>query len=341
MPDDNSTLSLPNALAAMAITAMDDPDLVDGVHLRVLPAPALGFPLAPFGVYPVTPFLAEPALIWSDELRELVDGGAGVDVDAAGGTVTAALEAPPAGHVDVAVEVLVDGGFTGTISLLDPKGPRVLSSVSEPPYVLAAPVVKQLRITGHGRVDAVRTWRVDGTQVCEQIIGSAPLDLLGLPIDGARPWYAKGLGDNHALDRVQWGAPKRLTPPDRPDGPFDPVATVDEVLRVQDQATTLLADCEQMLGDRATHPTHCRARQEKPAEDERHPRQIVDLAPSGTLLLRGLDPGTGRYLGLVGQFDDQPDWTNRPPTRSRVCSRWTRRGWPPRSSGHLARSARW
>src|SRR5215472_11972497 len=99
-----SAFAPPDLFAAVALAARGDADLPDGVHLRLLPSPSLGFPIAPFGIYRVTPRLATPQLVWRDRAGKVLSGPT---LDAAGGVLIADLLAPSSDRsvVDVAVEL--------------------------------------------------------------------------------------------------------------------------------------------------------------------------------------------------------------------------------------------
>ena len=153
---------------------------------------------------------------------------------------------------------------------------------------------------------SLRVWRIFPSSAFEQIIGGQPIDLLSLPLDGDRPWYAHGLGRDPALRRVEDAAPLRLAPPDQPDGPFDPLTRDDERTRILAHETSLIDACELMVDDPGTLPTRQRASTDLPAANGK-PRQIVDVRVASALLAQAMDPGIGRYLGLVDFLDERPD----------------------------------
>ena len=53
MPIATSFLAPPDLLSLLAIAAAPDPDLPKGTHLRIVPSPILGLPIAPFCVWRV------------------------------------------------------------------------------------------------------------------------------------------------------------------------------------------------------------------------------------------------------------------------------------------------
>lgn len=302
-----STFAPADLFTAVALAAHRDPDLPDGVHLRLMPSPALGFPIAPFGIYRVTPFVVTPQVIWRDRHGNIIADPAFI---AAGGVLIADILAPSVdgSSQDVAVEVITDGPFDGTLTLIDRVGNRVFAQKSRPPFIVGGPRVERLRVEGRGRVVGVRTWRVDLQRLVEALLHQAPDALLSLPIDGSWPWYANGRGSAEALVRVERGAALRLQRPDRPDGPFDPLTPVDDVTRVSAHTTDIDEQCKNMVGDITVTPTQQRLVRHVPATPTRR-RQFVDISIASTLLAQAMDTGVGRYLGLVGTLDQRSDGT--------------------------------
>ena len=54
----------PDLFAAVANAARGDDDLPNGIHLRLMPSPGLGFPVMPFAIFAVQPRPAEPQVLW-------------------------------------------------------------------------------------------------------------------------------------------------------------------------------------------------------------------------------------------------------------------------------------
>jgi hypothetical protein len=301
----------PDLFAAVAIATNGDPDLLDGSHLRLLPSPALGFPVAPLAIFRVTPMVVEPTAIWTDANGKSTQN---TSLDAAGGMLTADILPPPPGDnaVDVAVEVVPAGPFSAVVSLIDrvrhwTRGgsvDRVFSQVSKAPFILGGPRVERVRIRGHGGAVTLRVWRVTANRIAEEMLGHAPLEFLSLPIDGSRPWYVKGLGRVQAMKKVENDAPRRLAPPDRPNGPFDPLAPADETARVTPFTTDIVDACERMLQDSATPPREQRLVRQHAAIGGR-PRQFTDIGIGSTLLVQAMDPAVGRFLGLATRQEPQ------------------------------------
>jgi hypothetical protein len=300
-----STFAPPDIFAAIALAARGDPDLTDGSHIRLMPSPALGFPIAPFGIFRVEPIETRPDVIWRNDKGQRFQTGS---LDQAGGVLIGDIVPPPPAQdaFDVAVELVSDGPFRGRILLIDRVGNRVLSKRNRAPFIVGGPRVDRVRIEGQGAIVALRTWRIFASRILESLINARPLALLSLPIDGERPWYATGRGENAAMQSVRRGAPQRLQPPDRPDGPFDALTPDDEALRVAAHAPPILDACEQMLRDAATPPRDQRF-QQSIVPDPGKPRHFIDLGIARSLLAQAMDPGIGRYLGLLGAFDDAAD----------------------------------
>ena len=296
-----SDLYAPHGLfAAVGMTTRDDPDLPDATHVRVVPSPLIGFPIAPLELFrvPADDRTIE-AVLWRDRDGTVVPSG---DLEVVGGYLTAEWE-PERQSVDVAVQVDSDETFEGTVSLLDPVGDRVLAQVSAEPFVVAGPRVSRLRIEGRASGPVgLRAWTVSDSIVREVILGSEPVDRLSLPVDGDLAWYAGGLGPDHNVTVVRRGAPRQTTPADDPDAAPASLTEDDEDLRVAAFAERTLERVETMLADPRVHPTQARLLSE--AADADQPKQIVDVAASSTLLAQAMDPGHGRYLGLLTALDD-------------------------------------
>ncbi|MFC4169393.1 hypothetical protein [Teichococcus aestuarii] len=294
-------LAPPDLFAALAIAAEADPDLPPGTHLRLLPSPALGFPLAPFGLFRVTAEPAEARIIWRDREHRPRENG---ELEPAEGVLFADIVRPAGqGGLAALVAVTVEA-FEGTALLLDRMGDRILARASRPPYTLGGPRVERLRLEGRGQA-RLRLWQVRLSRVLEEMLGHGPAELLSLPVDGDRPWYAGGRGRDEALARVERAAPRRLGPPDQPDGPFETLPPQDEVLRVGTQAEAIVEACETMLRDPGISPRQAAL---PPAVSMlRGHRHAASVRIEGGLLLQAMDPGLGRFLGLLGHVGERSD----------------------------------
>src|SRR5215470_4615956 len=130
-----STFAPPDLFAAIALAARGDADLPDGVHLRLMPSPTLGLPIAPFGIFRVTPFVTTPQVLWRDRAGKVLSGPT---LAAAAGVLIADILAPSSDGslVDVAVELVTDGPFEGSMTLLDRIGDRIYAQRSRSPFIL-------------------------------------------------------------------------------------------------------------------------------------------------------------------------------------------------------------
>ena len=140
-------------------------------------------------------------------------------------------------------------------------------------------------------------------------MGRAPDYRLSLPLDEPLAWYAGGEGPDRAQERVERGAPQRLTPLDQPDGSFDPIPTSDEVSRIEAQAQGLDANLRRLLR-RPRHPAlgaKLWRLSGRGASGPQSPWQSVDIALQNTLLMQAMDPGIARYFGLMANLDEGPE----------------------------------
>jgi hypothetical protein len=310
----NSWLVHPRYFAAWAAAAgavAGDPDLGKGTHLRLFPSAGLGFPLAPFLLWKVDAFATEPLpMNWFTRDHRAL---AAPDLDAAGGELLGWRQAEPPSDARLAgMEVRFHGGG-GDIALLDRTGSRILAARSSARWLVAAPQMTRVRVRGHGPV-TLQGWVISAGRAIEQLLGNAPFATLSAPIDGDRPWYAGGEGAGIALKRVAEGAPKRWTRPDRPDGPFDPLAPDAELARVAAFQADLDDDFERLVGDPGTPPLAVQHTHLWPAavlaSGKRRAWQQATEQVQGSLMMKALDVGAGRYLGLAAPLSDlleQPD----------------------------------
>jgi len=303
----NSWLIDPRYFSAYAAAAEGDADLPKGTHLRLFPSSAIAWPLAPFMLWTVDAEVREPApFVWFARNGRLL---ATPDLDEAGGEIFGWRQGEPPGDARlIGVEARFRGG-EGEIALLDRSGERVLSARSAQRWLVAAPQITRLRVRGRGRLE-LQGWSVSAGRSIERLFGSAPFGTLSAPILGDRPWYAGGEGPEVAQQRVAEGAPRRWTPPDRPDGPFDALSPAAEQARVAAFQATLDDEFEQLVGDKTRPPASVFQTHLWPSEvlanGQRRPWQQAREQILGTLLMKAMDPGAGRYLGLMAALADLP-----------------------------------
>lgn len=298
--------------AHAAVSEGEDDDAPKGTHLRVFPAAEIGFPLAPLGLWKVPAQPLQPLeFSWSDRNGRAV---ATADLDPVGGELFGTLKSTiPNDASLVGVEVRFTGGpgSAGQVSLLDRSlDPRVMSQRSHSRWLVGAPDILRVRVRGKG-VAVLRGWTVPLEPAFERVVGSPPLATLSAPIVGDAPWYAGGEGPQRAMERVRSGAPLRLTPPDRPDGPFDPLMPADEEARVEAFRDELDAEFALLVGNPGTLPGSVEQVHTWLAADlspgKRRPWQRVKLNVRDGLLMKSIDPGAARYLGLMTRVDSPPD----------------------------------
>jgi len=307
----NTWLIDPRYFCAYAAAAEDDADLPKGTHLRLFPSSSIGFPLAPFLLWTIDARAIEPVPFnwFGRDGRQLP----GSDLDAAGGEMFGWRQPEVPGDARlIGMEARFHGG-DGEIVLLDRGGERILSARSANRRLVAAPKITRLRVRGRGPVSVVG-WSISAGLSVERLFGSAPFGTLSAPILGNRPWYAAGEGPVVAMQRVADGAPLRWTPPDRPDGPFDALSPAAEQARVAAFQVMLDDEFEQLVSDPAKPPAAVMQTRVWPAallaNGKQRPWQQASEQIQGSLLMKALDPGAGRYLGLMGALADLPERPN-------------------------------
>jgi hypothetical protein len=298
-------LAHPTIFSAYAAAAEADADLREGTHLRLFPSGRIGFPLAPFVLCEIPALtLRAPPFAWFSRDGQPLPGP---DLDQAGGEVFGWLTAPPPSPARlIGIEAYFHSG-SGEIAILGIEN-RVIAARSSPRFLVAAPMITRLRLRGRGPVTLLG-WVVTPDAILERIIGGRPFATLGLPIDGDGPWYAGGEGRDVAWQRVGSGAPRRWTRPDRPDGPFDPLAEAAEEARVAAFQRELDRHVVGLLQDPATPPAKTIEVHDSPAgivSGIRQPWQRATVEIQNALLMKALDTGAGRYLGLMTRLEHLP-----------------------------------
>jgi hypothetical protein len=188
---------------------------------------------------------------------------------------------------------------------------RILSERDAPRWLFSAPILHKLRLWGSAHSVGIQTREVD----IEDIIArhTTVSTILGLPIRGLHPWYF-GIHDRGAgLDRVANGAPKRLNPMDRPDGPLEAVGSSDEVARVEAilKSGRMGGNLEGLLSsvvDDETSPPWRQAEKVELVPESAEVKQFAQVPRLGTIQLAALDPGIARFLGFSSRVDDLPDF---------------------------------
>lgn len=337
----SNSLAPSSLLAAQAIDHVGDPQLAAGVHLRVLPSEQLGLPVAPLLVYRLN--LGPDAravklrsdIVWRDSRGQTLEAPFPVSPD---NPVTGYLP-PPASGVCCWIEVL--GKPTQGISelplagrareLVPSAGPRApelvprggwgaglqvsalvstplgdapLARVSRPAYQLAASRIERVLITGRGEVEGVR-W-VDARSL---LISAEDLwRVLALPVGGGARYAGIPQAAERAKERVARGAPVReplYEAATAVDASSTPAATAaDELDRVFARTPSVAAWLDLLLNDLSQAPQDLTSAPEALLDANGVPRGDVSLHALGSTLAAALDPGVGRWLGLVDLDDD-------------------------------------
>ena len=285
-------------LSLIAGDAAADPDLPDGTHLRFIASPLLALPLMPLLVYPWPLGMLESRV-----------------------TVTGArsdhVMPPPGEPADtdyrvVAVEAIVQGKPDGfSIGIVDTASGRVVTQRSAPPFVVAGPDIRRIRLErGNGTV-ALRVYRLHPKGL-EGLDRSKPLAELPLAAPKHAPWYVGGIEREQALDRVKRGAPPRFSPLDRPNGPRDALPPDAEVARVGASVVEIDRAIAAALADAAVAPWDAARTLVSPGTLDT-PEDAVEDRELETVLIATCDPGCARYIGYAETVEQLP------PSRS---------GWP-------------
>lgn len=275
-------------LSAHAVRAIGDPDLPDALHLRLIPDNGIGLPLTPFLVYPMEtrPMRAH---------GELVDNGDGT-------TRVIVPEIAARDGVIVAAEALSHDPRHDWLTAMHGDGLRIAVKRSRQPHQIAAPRLDRVRASQS--VEAVRFFSTRPTDLEKMIMGRSPYFPLALPIAAELPWYAGGDGRKGGMKRVMAGAPRRLTPVDRPDGPRAALTPDDEWARLASQADDLDAMLAAMLAQAKQPPAEIMLT--RSGVDENGVMQGVESQCLSDVMLRSIDPGVAHYLGLAAALND-PD----------------------------------
>jgi hypothetical protein len=298
----------PRYLSAFAAAANRDPDLRKGTHLRLFPSDVIGFPLAPWQLWNIDALEARVlSADWYDRNGNKLPSPLNLD-DAEGeaiGWITAALPSDTL----LGVEVRFTDDDAGEIAVLA-MDDRIVTACSSGRLLVGAPQLHRVRLRGRGRF-TVTGWVVSEGYVLERILGSDPFDVLSAPLDGDFPWYAGGRGKTDAMKRVAVGAPLEWTRPDRPVGPFDSLSEAAEEARVAVFQPEIDDEFQLLISDPDTVPSAV-TRSRETAPGDPGPWQRVDEQIQGSLLLKSLDPGVGRYAGLLTLLRHLPDMEERP-----------------------------
>jgi hypothetical protein len=324
-----SSLAPRSLLAAQAIDHTGDPQLAAGVHLRVLPSEQLGLPVAPLLVYrlnlgqgaqaaqlrtditwrdsrgqtlavpfavspenPVTGYLPPPAsgiCCWIEVLAKPTVG---------------ISELPLSGRRELASRVGFGQGLQVTALVSTPLGDAPIARVSRPAYQLAASRIERVVVTGRGVVEGVR-W-VDARSLT--VTAGDLWRALALPIGSGARYAGIPQAAARAKDRVARGAPLREPLYEAAaaiDAGSTPTATAsDETSRVLARTPDVEAWLDLLVNDLSQPPQDLTTAPEPLLDADGVARGTVSLHALGATLAAALDPGVGRWLGLVDLDDD-------------------------------------
>lgn len=290
----------PGLLAAYAYGVYEgDPDLVWGTHLRVFAGLGASFPLAPLAVWRFQSQVAEPPPFSVDVHDDYVD-------------VTVLPFAAGRFHY-VRLTLLDPDGRYWRVELRDSSN-RLMAAREQPPWQFAAPVLHKLRLWGDVDVNAI--WLTGIAVDTEAFLEETPFEpqeatLLGLPVNGRFRWYSGYHDIAGGIDRGVRAAPLRLTPPDRPDGPFALADPFDAVERVRLEA---VVGAQGGPGGGLETLLARLVRDEPPPWEQRDAQAFVgaDGKPHyvkagrlAQLQMAAFDPGVARVCGFADLIEDQ------------------------------------
>lgn len=282
------------------------PWLPPRLAMRIVPDPALGFPIGPFAVSFAK--IESPNTV--GEIAFLGHGpGWRSDGEIHGVAWLTLLTDPTLGQPGL---VELTGDIPDGVAISVVRGPGDLgpgiATRRAAPYVLSAPRVRYLRVTGRCRLNpAVAT----AFPTTEFVGDTRPLGLpLGRIADNVVfPQYL-GVddGEHLAWERVKEAAPEAFAPHERPLAPGDPKRPVpspsDEVARVVALVDNWIRDA---LVDRIKRPVKDRlipvALPTVVSQPPIAATATGDMDSYAALLATASDPGIGRWLGLAAVAD--------------------------------------
>ena len=295
---------------AVPADAEGDPDLRKGTHLRVYAGLGASFPICPFAVFRAASRESEPRFVRTvDRDGNVVDG---IDLGQHGVVETTLLLADDETRHTTRIDLEPTNGNLDSAALLDQRD-RVIGERDQPEWMFGAPVLHKLRLQGDAWV-GLRTRSID----LDGVLGLSEKDalgLLGLPVNGLHPWYVGVHSRDDCLQRVMNGAPLRLNPMDRAEGPFDAIGEGEEYDRVEAMLASAQfgGGLEQLVGnlvdDQGDPPW---AQHELQELDPRGTtRQFANAGRLGALQTAAVDPGIARFLGFSDCYFDLPDLGGR------------------------------
>ncbi|WP_404292113.1 hypothetical protein ACD578_07770 [Microvirga sp. RSM25] len=292
----------------------DDPNVADGWHIVIRTHEALGLPLHPFVALPLTSVEMTDLLLYREDgvRARLPINPADNKIVRVGDPVT--LSDPRI----VAIAVTVAPGSNIQVCVTEAGHPeRIIAQRTLPDtsnsLICRFPISgrAQLLFLGSGLVTDIIALRFNGS-IAE--LFSPPLEpvrTFGLPIEGDHRWYVGGEGPDRALARVEEGAPRRLSPIDRPDGTLVATAPSVDVKRVRAMADTVLKAVAVGVDHPSPDPRERRWGETGStllATDQ----STVSLSAPAALQTFAGDPSLARFLGFSlpvrSNFDRETIW---------------------------------
>lgn len=311
------------ALGALGLDGAGDPHLAAGVHLRVMPHPALGLPL-------------RPLIVYRQELNEGVSELLRSDitwVDSLGVTRTAPFEVTPdnpvTGYLPVnfahrciwaAVLARGSGGHVPTTHVepsIPPKlsvtawvsgttGPVAVGTRDTPAYAISASEISFLTVSGSGVVAGARWLDVSKLPTAPERF--RPWRLLALPRESGARYQGISNALAEATARVKRGAPTRFGMHDEPTASSptacSPAGPSDELARIEILWPEVATHLDSVLNDTSASPQDLATDYTLSASGTAE-TGTARVRPLHALLSAALDPGIGRLLGLV-ELDESP-----------------------------------
>jgi hypothetical protein len=315
------------AFSAQAIDGVGDPQLQSGIHLRLIPSALLGLPAVPFEVSRVGLGPGASQMRLRHDITWRTIDGAPVaepfDPAAHDGAVVGYLPAPTDG-VCCWIEVDATPGPRGpgpataqparlrdvlvaAAAVVTERGSGVIARRNAPPYHLAASRIEQVIVRGRGDVRGV-SW-VDARQVTK----AAFWRQLALPHAGGARYLGIANAGAESDARVQRGAPRRQGLHDAPSAntaTAGPTATpADETTRLSALTPDVLAWVDQLINDTSAAPGDL-VRSATLQDSQGRNLGTLSVPTLPTVLQAAMDPGIGRWLGLV-ELDDAPPSSTR------------------------------
>lgn len=323
------------AMGAVGIDGTGDFHLAKGVHLRVFHVPGLGLPIRPFLVYRLDQDTTRQILAshthntftWLDSRGRVLTlpfavtkdnpvtgtilrpaGVRAIAVAIATGKVnqprglTTALRASSA----VAGAAAADGDLTMAAFVDTPQGRRFIGQRTAPPYMLGAPDIHGIVISGEGTVQAA-AWIDDALSKVDK---REPWMLLDLPIKSASRYEGLPDAEDRAEHRVRTGAPTRFGLHDDPGvagpGAAAPANDDDEWKRVSALTEDIFPHLKQVVDDTSARPGKLTMPQTLDSGVTSTAFAEASVVSLRAVLAATSDPGMAKWLGYSA-VDTDPE----------------------------------